>query len=68
MDDLPKVYIKLVDSCRKDRLSRFFLRVILIVYNEMYSFRESLFNMTRRGGMKILRGAPNIFRHPKEGL
>ena len=27
---------------------------------------ESSFNMTR-GGMKILRGAPKIFRHPKGG-
>ena len=26
---------------------------------------ESSFNMTRGGGMKILRGALKIFRHPK---
>ena len=30
--------------------------------------RESSFNMTRGGGgLKILRGAPKIFRHPKGG-
>ena len=31
--------------------------------------RESSFNMTRGGGgMKILRGGSENFRHPKEGL
>ena len=31
-------------------------------------FRESSFNMTREGGMKILTGGtPKIFRHPKGG-
>ena len=34
---------------------------------KIINFRESSFNMTR-GGMKILRGAPKIFRHPKGEL
>ena len=33
-----------------------------------FTLRESSFNMTRGGGMKILRGASEIFRHPKGGL
>ena len=37
---------------------------------DLVGVRESSLNMTRGGGggMKILRGAPKIFIHPKGGL
>ena len=38
------------------------------INGSLYMGRESSFDMSRGRGMKILRGSPKIFRHPKGEL
>ena len=69
--DIHKVSVGVISRCRKPQPSALADNPYLVLdysgYRKNLNQRESSFNMTREG-MKVLRGAPKIFRHPKGGL